>query len=132
MGGTSGDVHMVAGNIHCPSCSFPVQVEWRVCRRCGTRLSLELRESSVPARASALGVRRAVPAVPVPRATSQPPIRSRAPGDTLLPHSDKPGGPDTLLPSEPGTAAWTDAPKRVAAGTLVAINVVLDRLRRRK
>jgi len=132
MGGTSGDVYMVAGNIHCPSCDFPVQVEWSACRRCGTPLPLELRESSVPARASALGVRRALPSVSVPRATLQTPARSRAPGDTLLPHANKPGGPDTMLPSEPGTRAWTEAPKRAAAAAVLAINVVLERLKRRK
>jgi hypothetical protein len=131
MGGTFGDVHMVAGNIHCPSCNFPVQVEWSACRRCGTRLPLELRESSVPARASALRVRRAAPSVSVPPAPHQPPIRSRAPGDTLLPRAHKAGGPDSLPPSEP-EAAWTAGPKRVAAGAVLAINVVLERLRRRK
>src|SRR6478672_3271462 len=124
------DVAMVAGNIHCPSCSFPVQVEWSTCRRCGTPLPLALRESaSVPARASVLGVRRAVRPVSAPPASSLPPTRSRAPGDTLLPgRRNAPGpaphGPDTLLPADDRPVVWTGGRKRAAAAAVVAIGVV--------
>jgi hypothetical protein len=125
---------MVAGNIHCPSCNFPVQVEWNTCRRCGTRLPFALRESSsVPAPASALGVRRTVSSVSASPASPLPPNRSRAPGDTLLPGRTSPKaglGPDTLLPAEDRPTTWTTGRKRAAAAAVVAIGVVVARLRR--
>jgi hypothetical protein len=101
----------------CPSCQYPVQVEWDTCRRCGTPLPLALREAAESRVHVQLPSRRAVRPVAAVPTKSVNTVRSitTAPGaaarsialsgpceDTLLPdgpHSvGRTGGADNLLP----------------------------------
>jgi hypothetical protein len=101
----------------CPSCQYPVQVEWATCRRCGTPLPLALREAAETRVHAQLPARRPLRPVGVVPTKTVNTVRSitTAPGaaaraivltapanDTLLPkgaHSDgRTGGADTLLP----------------------------------
>lgn len=126
----------------CPSCNFPVQVEWTECRRCGAKLPLALRDPP--------GRSRRLPPPPARRAlapsgngagTTSPPDR-RPPADTLLPRAAGPPGVtpgrDTLLPQpEPvRSTARPSVPRRTASGAAIAaiaaIVVAVDRLVRRR
>jgi hypothetical protein len=121
----------------CPSCNFPVQIEWSVCRRCGTPLPLELRETSgtsarVPALPRRLTTRnaaaRTTPARPVFTGFETPP-------DTLLPSArggvpPTPRGPDTFIPPS-APPAFHPSPADRAASAIAAIREVVDRLVRR-
>ncbi len=98
-----------------------------MCRRCGARLPLEMREARLPTRA-ALSKRQS------PAATRTPP--RPGPSDTLLPHAPVSRiagrGADTLVPRK----TMPTAAKRGAAGAAMAAGVAgfvtLRRMLRRR
>ncbi len=99
-----------------------------MCRRCGARLPLEMREARLPTRA-ALSKRQS------PAATRTPP--RPGPSDTLLPHAPVSrtagrGAADTLVPRK----TMPTAAKRGAAGAAMAAGVAgfvtLRRMLRRR
>jgi hypothetical protein len=124
--------------MNCPSCDFPVQVEWNTCRRCGAHLPLQLRE-----REAALPHTRVLPArdpivrrVDFGRVRHEPPPAVHAPSDTLLPHQ-APGhaalaprarGVDTLIPRQTTRHARQGAVAAALVGGVLAVR----RMARRK
>ncbi len=106
----------------CPSCDFPVDSEWRSCRRCGARLVVSIERVAMP---------------PAPSRRTAPRVSARAPvSDTLLPGAPavaapRPTGPDPMLPPPAPARAHVAARRGVAAAGVVAFGVALGRAVRR-